>query len=98
MFSGKWDSSGYVAADCLPATYVPTVLTIDKDVEQIHMCFTFTEAPKRDSKHRYSLAVLNTLFGGGMSSRLFQKVRREEEGLAYIRFTVTLRHTAIREL
>lgn len=84
---GKWDSGGYAAPDYLPATYVPTVLTIDKDVEQIHMCFTF-KAPKRDSKHRYSLAVLNTLFGGGMSSRLFQKIR-EEEGLVYTIYSYT---------
>jgi predicted Zn-dependent peptidase len=37
---------------------------------------------------RYALIVLNTLLGGGMSSRLFQSVR-EEAGLAYSVFSAT---------
>ena len=35
-----------------------------------------------DDEHRYDMAVLNTVLGGGMSSRLFQEVR-EKRGLAY---------------
>ena len=35
----------------------------------------------RDER-RYALSVLDTILGGGMSSRLFQDVR-EERGLAY---------------
>ena len=84
---GEWDNKGYKQAEYAQATYIPTVLTINKDVEQVHMCFTF-KSPKRDSRHRYSLAVLNTLFGGGMSSRLFQKIR-EEEGLVYTIYSYT---------
>jgi predicted Zn-dependent peptidase len=33
-------------------------------------------------ERRYALSILNTAFGGGLSSRLFQKLR-EEEGLVY---------------
>ncbi len=84
---GAWSKEGYVKTDFAKATYVPTVLSINKDVEQIHLCITF-KAPERDSKYRYSLAVLNTLFGGGMSSRLFQKIR-EDEGLAYSIYSYT---------
>jgi predicted Zn-dependent peptidase len=35
-----------------------------------------------DDEQRYDMAVLNTVLGGGMSSRLFQEIR-EKRGLAY---------------
>ncbi|MCX6486209.1 MAG: pitrilysin family protein [Rhodoluna sp.] len=35
-----------------------------------------------EDEHRYDMAVLNTVLGGGMSSRLFQEIR-EKRGLAY---------------
>jgi len=35
-----------------------------------------------EDDHRYDMAVLNTVLGGGMSSRLFQEIR-EKRGLAY---------------
>lgn len=78
---GAWAGEGFVKPKYKKATYVPSVISITKDIEQIHLCITF-KAPERDSKYRFSLAVLNTLFGGGISSRLFQKIR-EDEGLAY---------------
>lgn len=84
---GNWSNDGYVKSEYAKATYVPTVLSITKDIEQIHLCILF-KAPERDSKYKYSLAVLNTLFGGGMSSRLFQKIR-EDEGLAYSIYSYT---------
>lgn len=83
----NWSIEKYEKADYPTATYVPSVVTINKNVEQVHLCFTF-KAPKRDSKHKYALAVLNTLFGGGMSSRLFQKIR-EEESLVYTIYSYT---------
>jgi predicted Zn-dependent peptidase len=39
-------------------------------------------SPSISSEHRYATLLLNTILGGGMSSRLFQTVR-EERGLAY---------------
>ncbi len=64
-----------------PTIYKPCVVSKEKDIEQVHLVFGFPsiEIGNEDS---YSLAVLNTVFGGGMSSRLFQKIR-EEHGLAY---------------
>jgi predicted Zn-dependent peptidase len=52
-----------------------------KDTEQYHICFG---APglRRDDERRYSLAVLDSIFGGSSSSRLFREVR-EKRGLAY---------------
>ena len=84
---GSWSPDGFEKIKYPAATYVPSLLAINKDVEQIHMCFTF-KAPERDSKYRFSLAVLNTLFGGGMSSRLFQEIR-EEAGLVYTIYSYT---------
>lgn len=52
-----------------------------KDTEQYHICFG---APgiRRDDERRYGLAVLDSIFGGSSSSRLFIEVR-EKRGLAY---------------
>ncbi len=40
----------------------------------------------RDDERRFALGVLNSAFGGGMSSRLFQEIR-EKRGLAYSVFS-----------
>ncbi len=49
--------------------------------EQAHLCFAWP-ALRADDPDRYALAVANQVFGGGLSSRLFQEIR-EERGLAY---------------
>ena len=59
----------------------PTLKLGTRDAEQTHMTLG-VRAPGRHWKHRWALAVLNTVIGGGLSSRLFQQVR-EERGLAY---------------
>jgi predicted Zn-dependent peptidase len=53
----------------------------EKDLEQVHLCMG-VGAPELTSEDRLAGAVLNTLLGGNMSSRLFQEVR-EKLGLAY---------------
>lgn len=57
------------------------VLTLDKDVEQTHLCLTYPGLPAMH-EDRYALTAFSTAFGGGVSSRLFQKVR-EDKGLVY---------------
>lgn len=52
-----------------------------KDLEQSHMCMG-TMGFHYAHPMRYAFHVLNTLLGGGMSSRLFQEIR-EKRGLAY---------------
>ncbi len=52
-----------------------------KETSQTHICLGFPSDSFKD-KDRYASLVLNTILGGGMSSRLFQKVR-EEKALAY---------------
>ncbi len=53
----------------------------EKDLEQVHVCIG-GRAPDLRSEDRLAGALLNTLLGGNMSSRLFQEVR-EKRGLAY---------------
>jgi predicted Zn-dependent peptidase len=52
-----------------------------KDLEQVHICLG-GKAPHLQSELKYASAILNTILGGSMSSRLFQEVR-EKRGLAY---------------
>lgn len=52
-----------------------------KDIEQVHIALAYPSL-KREDEMMDAALVVNTVLGGGMSSRLFQKVR-EEMGLAY---------------
>ena len=52
-----------------------------RDIEQVHICLGLPGFSMDDAR-RYPTLVLNNLFGGSMSSRLFQSIR-EERGLAY---------------
>jgi predicted Zn-dependent peptidase len=56
----------------------------ERDTAQSHVVFGTDTFPLRDPR-RFALAILTNVFGGGMSSRLFQRVR-EELGLAYAVF------------
>ncbi len=52
-----------------------------KKLEQIHICLGVEAVSVKDER-RFPVNVLNTILGGNMSSKLFQKIR-EEKGLAY---------------
>jgi len=52
-----------------------------KDLEQVHFALAF-EGPAYRDADLYTAQVYATALGGGMSSRLFQKIR-EERGLCY---------------
>ncbi|HVL95057.1 MAG TPA: pitrilysin family protein [Solirubrobacteraceae bacterium] len=66
-----------------PAPAVPpaTVRFQRKDTEQVHVCLGGVGLPRHDER-RFAARVLDAIFGGLSSSRLFQSVR-EERGLAY---------------
>ena len=66
--------------DCAPVFATGRLLQ-EKDIEQIHICLG-TPGVAHDSPEFYASHVLNTILGGGVSSRLFQSIR-EEKGLAY---------------
>ncbi|MGH7658224.1 MAG: M16 family metallopeptidase, partial [Gemmatimonadales bacterium] len=63
-----------------------------RDTTQSHIVIATDTFPYRDSR-RFALAILINIFGGGMSSRLFQRVR-EELGLAYAIYAYQSLHRA----
>jgi len=69
-----------------PRAAEPPILTttldlIERPLEQVHFVLGGSGL-EQDAPERYALFLLNTIFGGSMSSRLFQVVR-EREGLVY---------------
>ncbi|WP_261132910.1 pitrilysin family protein [Bacillus sp. Marseille-Q3570] len=61
-----------------------------KETEQAHLCIGYEGLPVGD-KSIFDLIVINNIFGGSMSSRLFQEVR-EQRGLAYSVFSYHSAH------
>ncbi|HEX5634797.1 MAG TPA: pitrilysin family protein, partial [Gemmatimonadales bacterium] len=59
----------------------PSDQAVERDTQQMHLVLGNIIVPHGDPR-RHALMLVNSLFGGGMSSRLFQRVR-EELGLAY---------------
>ncbi|MGI6174936.1 MAG: M16 family metallopeptidase [Christensenellales bacterium] len=53
----------------------------EKEIEQIHLCYGLPGFAW-NTQESYALNIINNVFGGSMSSRLFQSIR-EERGLAY---------------
>jgi predicted Zn-dependent peptidase len=80
-------SDSTVAHVPAPATYPHITLKRKKSLEQVQLCLG-VPAPPVDSPQRYAVYLLNTMLGGGMSSRLFQTVR-EDRGLAYSIYSET---------
>ncbi len=65
-----------------PPKIVPRIIMRNKkSLEQVQICMGVPSHPIAHQR-RYASYVLNTLLGGGMSSRLFQNVR-ERQGLVY---------------
>lgn len=60
---------------------------VKRNIEQCQLCLGF-QGYSRQADRNYDLSVVNALFGGNMSSRLFQRVR-EESGLAYSVYSYT---------
>jgi predicted Zn-dependent peptidase len=64
-----------------PRDEVRALDVLSRDTEQAHLVVGM-RGPERRSPERFALSLLNHSLGGGISSRLFQKIR-EERGLAY---------------
>jgi predicted Zn-dependent peptidase len=68
-----------------PKTHPRIMMRNKKSLEQVQICMGVPSYPISHQR-RYSAYVLNTLLGGGMSSRLFQNIR-EKQGLVYSIFS-----------
>ncbi len=76
-------ASGEEATPKIAAPRVTPHITLKrkKSLEQVQFCLGVPAPPVNDAR-RYGVYLLNTMLGGGMSSRLFQTIR-EDQGLAY---------------
>ncbi|MCD7888229.1 MAG: insulinase family protein [Clostridiales bacterium] len=64
-----------------PAVYHPAMTLKKKATEQNHLLLSFPSI-QADSPQRFTMQLLSSILGGGMSSRLFQEIR-EQRGLCY---------------
>ncbi len=64
-----------------PEASARIVLRNKRSLEQVQICLGVPAPPITDD-NRYTTLILNTVLGGGMSSRLFQTIR-EERGMVY---------------
>lgn len=64
-----------------PIVQTPAAVHFERDTAQTHIVIGSDAFPHSDPR-RYAMSMIGMLFGGGMSSRLFQRIR-EELGLAY---------------
>jgi predicted Zn-dependent peptidase len=78
-FSGQ--SGGAAPARRAPGPEARRLHVVRRPTEQAHVVYGVRSVSRFDER-RFALAVLNHVLGGGLSSRLFQKIR-EERGLAY---------------
>jgi predicted Zn-dependent peptidase len=72
---------GAPALDTVPKAHAPFILKKKDSLEQVHIAMGVPAYPLAH-RLRFPLYILNTVLGGGMSSRLFQNIR-EKQGLAY---------------
>ena len=77
--------AGITAGQGFPARITPKgdpqIQLHHRQLEQVHLCLC-TQGFSITDERRFAFSLLNTIFGGNMSSRLFQKIR-EQRGLAY---------------
>jgi predicted Zn-dependent peptidase len=72
-------------------SFEPKVRLVARETEQAHLVIGGKGLTRSDDR-RFAFDVLNHILGGGMSSRLFLKIR-EERGLAYSVYSFRLSHS-----
>ncbi len=77
--------------DIAPQTYTGGFYAEKRDIEQAHVVLGFKGISYQNPMY-YPVSVFSTIFGGGMSSRLFQEIR-EKRGLVYTVYSFTNSHT-----
>ncbi len=80
-YFGDWKSDKELVQGFEPSIFTKDIKIKQKDTEQVHVCLGFNGI-EHGKDELYTLLAINNILGGGMSSRLFQKIR-EQEGLVY---------------
>lgn len=57
------------------------VILVNKDIEQVNLCLGLPGVSQKSDNY-FAQGIISSVFGGGMSSRLFQRVR-EQNGMTY---------------
>lgn len=70
-----------------PNNFNSGAVVFQKDLSEVHICLGVQGIPF-NSNDRYCLAVVNSILGASVSSRLFQEIR-EKKGYAYSIFSFT---------
>jgi predicted Zn-dependent peptidase len=78
---GGWRADRDAQINTETVEFKPGLCVKEKETEQVHICIGFNGVENGDDRI-YPLLAVNNIFGGGMSSRLFQKIR-EKKGLVY---------------
>lgn len=78
---GEWQDIADNMLEYKDVNFINDIKIKEKDTEQAHICLGF-QGIEQGKDSMYTLLAINNLFGGSMSSSLFQKIR-EEKGLAY---------------
>ncbi|MDR2658184.1 MAG: insulinase family protein [Oscillospiraceae bacterium] len=81
QYFGGWQGGEPFVAPKYEQRFNAVAVKRTKDIEQVHLCLGFPGVAL-GNPDVYALSIMNNLFGGGMSSRLFQRIR-EELGMAY---------------
>lgn len=80
-YFGSWKGENFEENGYEATQFNNNIEITTRKSEQAHLCVGL-DGVEYGSDELYSLLAVNNIFGGGMSSRLFQKIR-EEKGVAY---------------
>ncbi len=90
-YFGEWQMGSGACPQYLIAPSKPSLIRREKDIEQLHISLSFP-GYKMGSEEIYPVSIFNSVLGGAMSSRLFQKIR-EERGMAYSVYSYPVSYT-----
>lgn len=74
--------SGNVDIKITEPEFNPCFIAKNKDIEQVNLAISLKAIPLECREDAYALSIVNNIFGGSISSRLFQNIR-ENKGLVY---------------
>lgn len=73
---------GDVEVNITTPEFHPCFIAKNKDTEQVNLAISLKAIPLENREDAYALSIVNNIFGGSISSRLFQNIR-ENKGLVY---------------
>ena len=84
LIEEKFDNlpQGDIEVEVTTPEFHPCFIARNKDTEQVNLAMSLKAIPLEDREDAYALSIVNNIFGGSISSRLFQNIR-ENRGLVY---------------